>query len=82
LASGHLYHHGWSIFAVDLAGKSVSMQRLAEGMPKAPFKLKYLTGDQYQAVEMMIKNMKIPPEDFTQKQVGPWQELLVQKFPG
>ena len=51
------------------------MEQLAEGMPKAPFKLKYLTGDP--EVETVIKNMKIPPGDSTQKQVGPWQELLV-----
>jgi hypothetical protein len=80
LATGQLYHHGYSIFAVYLGGFTVSAQQLTEGIPKQrPFKLKYLTGTP--EADKLITIMKIPPGEFIQKEVGPWREVLIQKFP-
>jgi hypothetical protein len=80
LATGQLYHHGYSIFAIYLGGFTVSAQQLTEGIPKQrPFKLKYLRGTA--EADKLITIMKIPPGDFIQKEVGPWREVLIQKFP-
>ena len=88
LATGQLYHHGYSIFAIYLGGFTVSTQQLTEGIPKQrPFKLKYLGTEEadklitIMKIPPLITIMKIPPGDFTQKEVGPWREVLIQKFP-
>src|SRR5262249_21568028 len=88
LATGQLYHHGYSIFAIYLGGFTVSTQQLTEGIPKQrPIKLKYLGTEEADKLTTIMKipplitTMKIPPGDFTQKEVGPWREVLIQKFP-
>ncbi len=82
LATGRLYHHSYSIYAIFLAGKTVSSQQLAEGIPKAPFRLKYLLDDR-EGVEAwrMISYMGISPDSLLQERIGPWHQVLVQQFP-
>jgi hypothetical protein len=78
LATGRLYHHSYSIFAIFLAGKNVPAQQIAEGIPKAPFMLKFLAGDREGTkASEMTSYLKLPAESISQRRVGPWQEVLV-----
>jgi hypothetical protein len=78
LATGRLYHHSFSVYAIFLAGKTVPAEQIAEGIPKAPFTLKFLAGNpQGTEAEKMISYLKLHTGSLVQKRVGPWQEVLV-----
>jgi hypothetical protein len=74
LATGHLYHHAWSVYAIFLAGKTVSPEQIVEGIPKTPFTLKFLADKDGKAKEL-ITYLKLPAGP--QKRVGPWEEVFV-----
>jgi len=79
LATGRLYHHSFSVYAIFLAGKTVPAEQIAEGIPKAPFTLKFLAGNpQGTQAEKMISYLKLHRGSLLQRRVGPWQEVLVQ----
>src|SRR5262245_47656877 len=42
LATGRLYHHSASIYAIIQTGNTISAEQIAEGIPKRPFTLKFL----------------------------------------
>jgi hypothetical protein len=76
LATGRLYHHSWSIYAIILAGNTISAGQIAEGIPKRPFTLKFLADDsEDSAVKELTSLLKL--HVVSQKRVGPWQEMLV-----
>jgi hypothetical protein len=76
LATGHLYHHSFSVYAIFLAGKTIPAEQIAEGIPKAPFTLKFLAGNpQGTEAEKMASYLKLHTGSL--KRVGPWEELLV-----
>jgi hypothetical protein len=78
LATGRLYHHSYSVFAIFLAGKTVPAEQFAEGIPKAPFTLKFLADNpQGSEARQMISYLKLPTGSFSQKRVGPWQGVSV-----
>jgi hypothetical protein len=91
LATGRPYHtsaatsvaiihasHSYAIYALSLCGRPVSLQQLSEGMPKAPFKLKYLSDNPENSP---ITFLQVPPGAVTEEQIGPWRQLLVKNFP-
>jgi hypothetical protein len=78
LATGRLYHHSFSVYAIFLAGKTVPARQIAEGIPQAPFTLKFLAGNlQGTFANEMISYLKLHAGSFSQKRVGPWEEVLV-----
>ena len=82
LATGRPYHHSYAIYALYLAGRPVSLQQLSEGIPRAPFKLKYLIGNpEGSRADTMITLIKVPPDAGTEEQIGPWRQLLVKNWP-
>jgi hypothetical protein len=79
LATGHLYHHSFSVLDISLAGKPVPARQIAEGLPKAPFTLKFLSDNPEDSeAEKMTSFLQLPTGSFSQKRVGPWQEVLVR----
>jgi hypothetical protein len=78
LATGRPYHNSAAVTTLYLASHPVPLQQFSEGIPKAPFKLKYQRGSK---ASKMITFMKIPPDAVTEEQIGPWTELLVKTFP-
>jgi hypothetical protein len=70
LATGHLYHHAFSVYAIFLAGKTVPPEQIVEGIPKAPFTLKFLADR-----DGKVTYLKLPAGP--QKRVGPWEEVFV-----
>jgi hypothetical protein len=77
LATGHLYHHSYSIYSIFLAGKTVPARQIAEGIPKTPFTLKFFADDrQYTEAKRLMSYLKLP-RSLSQKRVGPWQEVFV-----
>ena len=61
LATGHLYHHSYSVYAIFLAGKTVPARQIADGIPKTPFTLKFLAGNpQGTEARRMISYLKLP----------------------
>ena len=82
LATGRPYHHSYSVHAIFLARKTVSPRQLAEGIPQAPFTLKYLRDDREGVeAEKMLSYLGIPPDSLSDAKVGPWQQVLVQQLP-
>jgi hypothetical protein len=78
LSTGRLYHNSYAIVAIFLAGKTVPAGQIAEGIPKAPFTLKFLADNREGTeVKEMISYLKLSAESFSQKRVGPWKEVLV-----
>jgi hypothetical protein len=76
LATGHLYHHSWSIYAIILAGYTIPAEQIAEGIPKRPFTFKFLVeGSEDWPASEITSLLNLPA--VSQKRVGPWQEVLV-----
>ena len=78
LATGHLYHHSFSVLDMFLAGKPIPARQIAEGIPKAPFTLKFLADNPEDSeAEKMTSFLKPATGSFSQKTVGLWKEVLV-----
>jgi len=74
LATGNLYHHSWAVYQTFLAGKNVPANQIVEGIPKAPFTLKFLASDRIKAGQM-VSYLKLSA--LSQRRVGAWEEVLV-----
>jgi hypothetical protein len=81
LAAGRLYHHSWSVFAIFLAGKTVPPRQIAEGIPKAPFTLKFLTGDpEGTAASKMGSYLNFPPDRSRRRTLGLGRKCLCADY--
>src|SRR5262249_9601003 len=78
LATGRLYHHSFSIYAIFLAVRTIQAEQVSEGVPKAPFTLNFLAVTPHGTeAEKMTSYLKLHTGSPLQKRVGPWQEVLV-----
>lgn len=82
LATGHLYHHAYSLYAIYLGGQTVPIQQLVDGIPKPPFVLKYRIGNpETSEASRMTSYLGLSSASLEQKSVGVWQEIWIPHIP-